>query len=87
MPEGQASGGAKISGFVEIRDGEGKLLVAFSSEDAEDYWGQRYQAERIRYAMRKRRQNIPQYLRTGEPPPKGRKIEAIKLRVKNLLRR
>ena len=36
MPEGQAGSGAKTSGFVEIRDGEGNLLVAFSSEDAEE---------------------------------------------------
>jgi len=46
----------------------GELLVRFKSEDAEDYWGERYQAERIKYCMRHRRDKIPMYLRTGKKP-------------------
>jgi hypothetical protein len=64
----------------------GELLVAFSSEDINGFWSQLYQKERIIYAMRHRRDSIPEYLRTGEPPP-SIKREAIKLRIKNLLRR
>jgi len=44
------------------------LLVAFNSEDAEDYWGNEYQKERIEYCMRHRRDKIPKHLRTGAKP-------------------
>lgn len=43
----------------------GELLVAFNSEEAEEYWGSQYQKERIKYAMRHRRDKIPMRLRTG----------------------
>jgi hypothetical protein len=78
--------GTKAEGFTEIRDGGGKLLVSFASKDTETFWGYRYQRERIVYAMRHRRNNIPDYLRTGEPPP-HLKVEAIKLMILNLIRR
>ena len=68
MPEGIAGGNAKAIGYTEMRDGEGNLLVAFNSEDAEDYWGNRYQAARIKYCMQHRRMKIPNYLRTGKKP-------------------
>ena len=77
--------GTKAEGFAEIRDGEGKLLVCFASKDAETLWGYRYQRERIIYAMRNRRKNIPEYLRTGEAPP-HLKREALKLMILNLLK-
>jgi len=77
---------SKAEGFAEIRDGNGKLLIAFSSEDINGFWSQLYQRERIIYAMTNRRKNIPDYLRTGELPP-HLKLEAIKLRIKNLIRR
>jgi len=64
----------------------GELLVAFNSKEAESYWGNQYQKQRIRYAMRHRRDTIPEYLRTGELPP-NIATETIKLRIKNLLRR
>jgi len=78
--------GTEAEGYTEIKDKDGNLLVAFNSKDAESYWGNEYQKERIKYAMRHRRDNIPEYLRTGEPPPNIKK-EAIKLKIKNLLRR
>jgi hypothetical protein len=78
--------GSEAEGLAEIRDKEGKLLVSFASKDAKTFWGYRYQRERIRYAMRHRRDNIPEYIRTGEPPP-HLKVEAIKLWIKNLIRR
>lgn len=68
MPEAQASGGCKATGSAEIRDSDGNLLVAFNSEDVKDYWGNRYQVARIKYAMLKRREQIPSYLRTGKRP-------------------
>ena len=78
--------GSKVEGSAEIRDRDGNLLVSFASSDAEGFWGNLYQSARIKYAMRHRRDNIPQYLRTGELPP--HKIrEAIKLTVKNMIRR
>jgi len=62
------SGGSKAEGYTEIKDKDGNLLVAFSSEDAETPWGQRFQAARIRYSMLKRRETIPMWLRTGKRP-------------------
>ena len=44
----------------------GELLVAFSSKDAEKYWGNQYQKERVIYCMKHRRDKIPMYLRTGK---------------------
>ena len=64
----------------------GELLVRFSSEDTEGFWGQLYEAERIKFAMRNRRKQIPEYLRTGERP-RHLKRTAIWLAVRNLLRR
>jgi len=46
----------------------GELLVQFSSKDAETPWGQRFEAARIKYAMLKRRDKIPLFLRTGKCP-------------------
>jgi hypothetical protein len=46
----------------------GELLVQFTSLDAEAPWGQRFEAARIKYAMLKRRERIPQFLRTGKCP-------------------
>jgi len=86
MPEGDASSGSKATGFTEIRDGDGNLLVAFNSDDVKDYWGNEYQKQRIRFCMRHRRDNIPMYFRTGMPPSLFL-WGAIELRLKNLLRR
>jgi len=83
---GSAGFSRKVVGTTECTDSEGNLLVAFTSEDAKDFWGNLYQAERIKYAMRHRRDQIPMYLRTGEKPEQVR-VEALKLLIKNLLRR
>ena len=64
----------------------GELLVAFSSEDTESFWGQLYEAERIKFAMRNRGKTIPEYLRTGGRPLYLKRT-AIWLAVRNLLRR
>lgn len=68
MPEGKVGSGSKAIGYTKIRDGDGNLLVAFNSGDADDYWGNEYQRERIDYCMRHRRDNIPKHLRTGAKP-------------------
>ena len=81
MPEGIAGGGSKATGYTEFRDRDGKLLVAFNSEDAEDYWGNRYQAARIRYCM-SHRGKIPGYLRTGKKPFWGKRIMTLILEKK-----
>jgi len=80
------SSGQKVIGETKIKDRYGNLLVAFSSIDAEGFWGQMYEAERIRYAMRNRRKQIPEYLRTGDRPQHLIRM-AIWLTVRNLLRR
>jgi hypothetical protein len=68
MPGAGTSSGSKVIGETVIRDGSGNLLVQFSSLDAETPWGQRFQAARVKYAMLKRRERIPQFLRTGKCP-------------------
>jgi len=78
--------GSKIIGETVIQDKFGNILVQFSSLDAESFWGNVYEAERIKYAMRNRHKNIPQYLRTGERP-QNLKRTALLLAVKNILRR
>jgi len=80
------STGYDVIGETVIKDKEGNLLVQFSSKDAETTWGQIYEAERIKYAMRNRRKNIPFYLRTGERPEHLVRT-ALCLAVKNILRR
>jgi hypothetical protein len=85
MPEGTLTSGSKAWGETEIRKGDGSLLVAFSSKDAEGFWGNLYQAERIRYCMRHRNDDIPMYLRTGERPPLSIEEEARRLWLINLL--
>jgi len=82
-----SSSGVEVWGETEIRKGDGSLLVAFSSRDAQTWWGHLYQAERITYCMRHRNDDIPMYLRTGEKPQRNIKMEAILLWFKNLLRR
>jgi len=47
---------------------EREVIVAFSSEDAETPWGQRYEAARIKYAMLHRQDKIRSFLRTGKCP-------------------
>lgn len=88
MPEGEAGTGCKATGYTEIRDSDGNLLVAFNSEDAEDYWENEYQKERINYSMRHRRDKIPKHLRTGAKPLKLRLLgverEAKRLHELNL---
>jgi len=83
MPVGQAGSGCKVSGYTEIRDGDGNLLVAFNSEDAKRE--QEYQKERIIYCMRHRHDKIPDYLRTGGKLPflKSKKGEAKRLKKLN----
>ena len=76
----------KVIGETEIKDKSGNLLVRFSSEDAEGFWGQLYEAERIKFAMRNRGKTIPEYLRTGGRPLYLKRT-AIWLAVRNLLRR
>ena len=77
--------GRKVIGETEIKDKSGNLLVRFSSEDTEGFWGQLYEAERIKFAMRNRRKTIPEYLRTGGRPKHLRRM-AIRLAIGNLLR-
>jgi hypothetical protein len=64
-----------------------ELLVAFSSKDAESYWGNQYQKERIIYCMKHRRDKIPMYLRTGKRTLRlrifGMRFGAMKLRKIN----
>ena len=78
--------GQKVIGETEIKDKSGNLLVRFSSEDTEGFWGQLYEAERIKFAMRNRGKTIPEYLRTGKRPAHLKRT-AIWLAVRNLLRR
>ena len=71
LPEGlmgscATTSGSKAEGYTEIKDKDGNLLVAFSSKDAESYWGNQYQKERVIYCMKHRRDKIPMYLRTGK---------------------
>jgi len=61
----------------------GELLVAFNSEEAKDYWGEIYQKERIKYAMRHRRDKIPKHLRTGAKPL-GLRIKGLEREAKRL---
>ena len=68
MPGAGTSSGSKVIGETVIRDKDGNLLVQFSSEQAETPWGQRFEAARIKYAMLKRRERIPSFLRTGKCP-------------------
>lgn len=82
--EGKAGSGCKATGYTEIKDGDGNLLVAFNSDDAKDYWGNEYQKERIIYCMRHRRDKIPMYLRTGGKLPLSKRAEAERLRKLNL---
>ena len=86
MPEIAVGSEAKVSGYTEIRDKNDKLLVAFSSLETEDHWGNAYQVERVNYCMRHRRDNIPDYLKTGGRLPlfKGKKGETLRLRELNL---
>ena len=86
MPEVALGSEAKVSGYTEIRNGEGELLVAFSSLETGDYWVNEYQKERVNYCMRHRRDEIPNYLRTGGKLPlfKGKRGEALRLRELNL---
>jgi len=58
--------GPNCIGETIIRDGEGNLLVQFSSLDAKTPWGKRFEAARIKYAMLHRRDRIPSFLRTGK---------------------
>ena len=81
MPEGIAGGGSKATGYTEFRDRDGNLLVAFNSEDTKGYWGNRYQAARIRYCM-SHRGKIPDYLRTGKKPFWGKRIMTLILEKK-----
>jgi len=76
----------KIIGSVEIRDKDGALLVAFSTENIDGFWSQVYEAERIRYCMRNRRKKIAISLREGRRPL-NLKRETLKLWLKNILRR
>ncbi len=78
--------GSRIIGEACIRDSKGNLLVQFCSIDAEDFWGNLYEAERIKYAMRNRRKNISEALRTGERPSHLVR-RFLSLKVKNILRR
>ena len=78
--------GQKVIGETEIKDKSGNLLVRFGSEDTEGFWGQLYEAERIKFAMRNRGKTIPEYLRTGERP-RHLKRTAVLLAVRNLFRR
>jgi len=77
---------SEVTGETEIKDKHGNLLVRFSSEDTEGFWGQLYEAGRIKFAMRSRGKTIPEYLRTGERPLHLKRT-AVLLAVKNLLRR
>ena len=86
MPEAMIASGNKVIGETVIKDKDGNLLVAFSSIDAEGFWGQMYEAERIRYAMRNRRKTIPEYLMTGERPHHLIRM-ALWLAIRNLVRR
>ena len=78
--------GQEVIGETEIKDKHGNLLVRFSSEDTEGFWGQLYEAERIKFAMRNRGKTIPEYLRTGGRPLYLKRT-AVFLAVRNLLRR
>ena len=78
--------GQKVTGETEIKDKHGNLLVRFGSEDNEGFWGQLYEAGRIKFAMRNRGKTIPEYLRTGKHPAHLKRT-AIWLAVRNLLRR
>ena len=80
------SSGNKVIGETEIKDKHGNLIVRFSSEEAEGFWGQLYEAERVKFAMRNRGKAIPEYLRTGGKPLYLKRT-AILLVVRNLLRR
>jgi len=80
------SQGHEVIGETEIKDRDGNLLVRFSSEDAVGFWGQLYEAGRIKFAMRNRRKQIPEYLRTGERPRHLIRM-AIWLAIRNLIRR
>lgn len=79
--------GTKAEGYVEIKDKHGSLLVAFNSADAETYWGNEYQRERIQYCMRHRRDKVPMSLRTGQRTLRlrlfGTRLEANRLHRKN----
>jgi len=59
------------------------LLVAFNSENADDYWESEYTKERVIYAMRHRRDKIPMYLRTGAKPLSLR-IVGVEAKAKEL---
>lgn len=65
MPGAGTNAGTKVIGETVIKDKDGNVLVQFSSLDAETPWGQRFEAVRIKYAMLRRRDKIPQFLRTG----------------------
>lgn len=78
--------GVAVIGETEIRDKDKNLLVRFTSVDAEDCWGNFYEAQRIEYAMRNRRKTISEHYKTGVRPV-HLKREAISLLIKNLLRR
>lgn len=86
MAKALSNSGHKVIGETEIKDKSGNLLARFSSEDTEGFWGQLYEAERIKFAMRNRRKTIPEYLRTGKHPAHLKRT-AIWLAVRNLLRR
>ena len=75
--------GQKVIGETEIKDKHGNLLVRFSSEEAESYWGNEYQKERTIYSMRHKRDKIPMYLRTGKKTLRlrilGARLESMRL--------
>jgi len=64
---------------------KGELVVAFNSAEAGDYWGNKYQQERLKYCMRHRGEQIPEHLRTGGKLPlfKSKKTEANRLKELN----
>jgi len=66
MAKAISNSGHKVIGETEIKDKSGNLLVRFSSKDTGGFWGQRFEAARIKYAMLHRGDNIPSFLRTGK---------------------